>query len=118
MIDSFTTLYAPTLNLVFTEQAQEQIAQGAEALKSAHSYAELGKPDFTLAFLLLAEAAPLEEKRETLARAFERRAELAEQKVKEYQVKFRRPFPLMKLKARKDLQTAQAVRQGQPILEK
>lgn len=118
MQDTFEILYAPTLKPVFTEQARGQIAQGAEALNSAHSYAELGKPDFTLAFLLLTEAASLEEKRETLAHAFERRAELAKQKAREYEVQFHRPFPLMKLEARKDLQAAQAVRQGQPITEK
>lgn len=116
MTDSFATLYAPTLKEVFTAQARQQIAQGADALHSARAYAELGKPDFTLAFLLLVEA-PIEEKRETLAHAYERRAALAEEKAREYQLQFHRAFPLIKLEARKDLQAARAIRQGQPIAE-
>jgi hypothetical protein len=116
--DTFETAYAPTLKAVFIEQAQQQIAQGAEALSSARSYAELGKPEFALAFLLLVgESSSEEEKRETLAHAYERRATLADAKASEYSLQFHRPFPLIKLEARKDLQTAQAIRQGRPIEE-
>ena len=114
MPDTFASLYAPLLKEVFTEQARQQIAQGADAFTSARSYAELGKPDFTLAFLLLVER-PEEEKRETLAYAYERRAALASEKAAEYSMQFHRPFPLIKLEAHKDLLTAQAVRQGQPV---
>lgn len=114
MSDTFESLYAPALKAVFTEQAREQIARGAEAFSSAQAYAELGKPDFALAFLLLTEQAE-EEKRETLAHAYERRAALAEEKANTYSQQFHRPFPLIKLEARRDLQTAQAVRQGRPI---
>lgn len=117
MSDTFATLYAPLLKDVFTEQARQQIEQGAEAFTSARSYAELGKPDFTLAFLLLVERAE-EEKRETLAHAYERRAALAEEKANAYSQQFHRPFPLMKLEARKDLQAARAIRQGQPLEER
>ena len=119
MSDTFEAAYAPTLKAVFTEQAQQQIAQGAEALSSARSYAELGKPEFALAFLLLVgESSSEEEKRETLAHAYERRAALADEKAREYTLQFHRPFPLIKLEARKDLQTAQAIRQGRSIEEK
>lgn len=114
MSDTFESLYASALKAVFTEQAQQQIEQGAEAFPSAQAYAERGKPDFTLAFLLLVERAE-EEKRETLAHAYERRAVLAEAKANEYSQRFHRPFPLIKLEARRDMQTAQAVRQGQPV---
>lgn len=117
MPDTFESLYAPLLKAVFTEQARQQIALGADAFALARSYAELGKPDFTLAFLLLV-ACPEEEKRETLAHAYERRAALAEEKAAEYSLQFHRPFPLMKLEARKDLLTAQAVRQGQSVQER
>ncbi|HEX7736451.1 MAG TPA: hypothetical protein VF458_16480 [Ktedonobacteraceae bacterium] len=117
MSDTFESLYAPTLKTVFTEQAREQLAQGAEALSSAQAYAELGKPDFALAFLLLTEQAE-EEKRETLAHAYERRAALAQEKAAAYSQQFHRPFPLIKLEARRDLQAAQAVRQGHPIPER
>lgn len=114
--DTFESLYGPLLKEVFTEQARKQIARGADALSSAHSYAELGKPDFTLAFLLLAECSE-EEKRETLAYAYERRAALAQEKAQTYSLQFHRPFPLIKLEARKDELAAQAVRQGQPVQE-
>lgn len=114
MSDTFETLYGPLLKQVFTEQAQQQVSQGTEASTAARAYAELGKPDFTLAFLLLIEQTE-EEKRETLAHAYERRAALAEEKANEYSLQFHRPFPLMKLEARKDLQAARAIRQGQPL---
>jgi hypothetical protein len=114
--DTFESLYTPLLKTVFSEQARQQIEQGTEAFTAARSYAELGKPDFTLAFLLLAERTQ-DEKREMLAHAYERRAALAEEKAAEYSLRFHRSFPLMKLEARKDLLTAQAVRQGQPIQE-
>ena len=117
MSDTFETLYASTLKEVFTEQARQQIAQGAEAFASAQAYAELGKPEFTLAFLLLIERTE-GEKRETLARAYERRAELADEKASAYSQQFHRPFPLIKLEARKDLQAAQDIRQGRPLRER
>ncbi len=116
MAETFESVYSPLLKAVFTEQARDQLARGAEALPAARMYAELGKPDFTLAFLLLSEQAE-EEKRALLARAYERRAELSTAKAAEYSMKFHRPFPLIKLEARKDLQAAQAIRLGQPIIE-
>lgn len=116
MPDTFASIYSPALKAVFTEQAQAQIARGAQAEPAAHMYAELGKPDFTLAFLLLSEQAD-EAKREILARAYERRAALSTEKAAQYSAQFHRPFPLIKLEARKDLLAAQAIRQGQPLLE-
>jgi hypothetical protein len=113
--DTFASLYAPVLKDVFTEQARQQIAQGAEAFPSAQAYAELGKPDFTLAFLLLVDERADEEKRETLAHAYERRAALEDAKASEFSQQFHRPFPLIKLEARRDLQAALAVRNGRPI---
>jgi len=112
--DTFTLLYSPLLKEVFTAQAHQQIAQGADASETARQYAELGKPDFTLAFLLLVEQTE-EEKREMLAHAYERRAALAEEKAREYTTQFHRPFPLMKLEARKDLLAARTIRAGQPL---
>lgn len=114
---TFESVYSPLLKAVFTEQAREQIARGAEADPAARMYAELGKPDFTLAFLLLSEHTD-EEKREVFARAYERRATLSAEKAVQYSAQFHRPFPLIKLEARKDQLAAQAIRQGQPILEK
>lgn len=114
MSDTIEHLYASELKPVFTEQARQQIEQGAEAFASARAYAELGKPDFTLAFLLLG-AQSEADSRETLAHAYERRAVLAEEKAGAYSQQFHRPFPLMKLEARRDRQAAQAVRQGLPL---
>src|SRR5260370_12386103 len=115
--NTLESLYSPLLKDVFTEQARQQIVQGAEAWPAARMYAELGKPDFTLAFLLLSEQLD-EEKREVLARAYERRAVLSEEKAAAYNVQFHRPFPLIKLEARKDLLAAKAIRQGQPVQER
>src|SRR5258708_23468935 len=81
--DTFESLYRPLLKDVFTEQARQQLAQGAEACGAARMYAELGKPDFTLAFLLLGEQAD-EEKREEIARPYERLAALSEEKAAAY----------------------------------
>ena len=115
--DTFESLYAPLLKDVFTEQARLQLAQGADAFTTACSYAERGKPDFTLAFLLLVDQ-PDEEKREMLAHAYERRAALAQEKAQEYSLQFHRPFPLIKLEARRDLLAAEAIRRGQPVQER
>lgn len=114
MSDTFESLYAPLLKEVFTEQARQQIASGADASRLARTYAERGKPDFTLAFLLITQSSD-EEKREMLAYAYERRAELSTTKAAEYSAQFHRPFPLIKLEARKDLLAAQAIRQGRSI---
>lgn len=114
MSETFENLYAPLLKAVFTAQVQQQMARGVQALPAAQTYAESGKPEFTLAFLLLSELSE-EEKRETLAHAYERRAVLAEEKANEYSRQFHRPFPLIKLEARRDRQNAQSVRQGRPI---
>lgn len=114
MSDTFESLYSSLLKEVFTEQAREQLARGAEAGPAARMYAELGKPDFVLAFLLLVQQ-PEDEKRAVFARAYERRAELSEQRAAEYSMQFHRPFPLIKLEARKDLLAARAIRQGQPV---
>jgi len=114
MTETFQTMYAPLLKDVFSQQAREHLAQGAEALSAAQAYARLGKPDFTLAFLLLAPC-PEAEKRETLACAYEQRAALTTEKAQTYSMQFHRSFPLMKREAQKDLQAARAIRQGQPL---
>jgi hypothetical protein len=112
--DTFEQLYAPLLKEVFTTQAREQIAQGVDPLEAARSYAEQGKPDFALAFLLVVDI-PDGEKRDLLARAYEQRATLSEQKAEQFQAQFHRPFPMIKLEAQKDRLAAQAVRQGKRV---
>lgn len=111
MSESFEEAYAQQLKDVFKVQAQEQVQRGADALLSSRAYAEQGKPEFTLAFLLLADL-PEDEKRELLAHSYERRAVLSEMKAKQLDVQFHRSFPLITMEAQKDRQVASAIRQG------
>ncbi|HEX9131661.1 MAG TPA: hypothetical protein VF844_05165 [Ktedonobacteraceae bacterium] len=114
MFETFEKLYASQLKDVFKTQARQQLDQGADGLASSRAYAEQGKPEFTLAFLLLIEL-PENEKRELLARAYERRAMLSEEKAQQLNIQFHRSFPLIKLEAQKDLQAARSIRQGKEV---
>ena len=114
MPGTFTELYSGLLKDVFLEQAKKQLEQGSDGLTCADAYAEQGKPDFTLAYLLLTDV-PDEVKRDIFARSYERRAELSEEKAEDFDRKFHRPFPLIKLEAQKDRMSAQQVRQGRRI---
>ena len=111
MSQTFEEHYAQQLKEVFKTQAQELIEQGADALASSQAYAEQGKPEFTLAFLLHVDI-PDKEKRELLAHSYERRATLSEMKAKQLDVQFHRSFPLINMEAQKDRQLASAIRQG------
>ena len=115
MPDTFAALYASLLkNDVFTIQAQENIAQGSDGLTCALAYAEQGKPDFTLAYLLLINLSE-NEKREILAVSFEQRAKISQEKAEQFDQQFHRPFPLIKLEAQKDRLVAQQIRQGRRV---
>lgn len=111
MAETFEELYTQQLKEVFKTQAQQQIKQGADAFASSHAYAEQGKPEFTLAFLLLVDL-PDDEKRELLAYSYERRATLSEKKAQQLDIQFHRSFPLIKLEAQKDRQVANSIRHG------
>ncbi|HEX8035532.1 MAG TPA: hypothetical protein VF510_16865, partial [Ktedonobacterales bacterium] len=87
---------------------------GASVEEQAREYAERGKPDFALAYLLES-ALPDGEKREVLAHAYERRAALTEQRAREFDRQFHRPFPLLFAEARKDRGAARQVRTGGAI---
>ncbi len=114
MPDTFEELYAPQLKDVFKTHARQQLEQGANGLVAAQAYAEQGKPEFALAFLLLIDI-PEDEKRELLAHSYERRATLSEQKAEELNQQFHRPFPLIKLEAQKDRISARSIRQGKRV---
>jgi len=114
MLKTFHDLYNGTLNEVFLSRARQQLEHGVDGIACADAYADQGKPDFTLAHLLLAEA-PDEVKRDILARSYERRAEVTEIKATSLDQEFHRPFPLVKLEAQKDRLSAQQVRQGKQI---
>ncbi len=114
MPDTFAELYAPLLKDVFIAQARKELDQGVDGLAFARAYAERGKPEFVLAYLLLIDEAE-ELKRELLAYAYEQRATLSESKAEEFDMQFHRPFPLIKLEAQKDRIAARQVRQGKRI---
>ena len=115
MPNTFAELYASLLkNDVFTVKAQENLNQGADGLTCALAYAEQGKPEFTLAYLLLIDLSD-NEKREILAVSYDQRAKLSEAKAEQFDQQFHRPFPLIKLEAQKDRLSAQQVRQGRRV---
>jgi TfoX/Sxy family transcriptional regulator of competence genes len=114
MIATFAELYASTLKEVFTVKAQKDLEQGVDGLACARTYAEQGKPEFVLAYLLLIDEAE-EVKRELLAHAYEQRAAHSEHKAEEFDQKFHRSFPLIRLAAQKDRLAAHQVRQGKHI---
>jgi hypothetical protein len=114
MSDTFHDLYADLLNAVFLEHARQQLTQGENGLTRANTYADQGKPDFVLAYLLLVDC-PEEMKRDIFARAYERRAVLCDEKASEFDQLYHRPFPLIKLEAQKDRMSAQQVRQGRKV---
>lgn len=114
MADTFAELYTPLLKEVFTVQARQQLNAGADGITLASEYAEHGKPDFVLAYLLLIDMQE-EVKRELLAYAYERRAILSEEKAETMAIQFHRPFPLIKLEAQKDRMAARQVRQGRRV---
>ncbi len=114
MSNTFHNLYADLLNAVFLDRARQQLAQGKDGLTCAQTYADEGKPDFALAHLLLVDC-PEEMKRDILARAYERRAVLSDEKASELDRLYHRPFPLIALEAQKDRMSAQQVRQGRKV---
>jgi len=115
MPDTFAELYTQLLKSdVFTTQARQNIEQGADGLTCALVYAEQGKPEFTLAYLLLIELSE-NEKREILATSFEQRARMSNAKAEEFDSKFHRPFPLIKVEAQKDQIAANQVRLGRRV---
>jgi hypothetical protein len=114
MPSTFNELYNGSLNEAFIIRAREQVVQGLDGMACAQTYAEQGKPDFSLAHLLLTEA-PEDVKREILAHAYDRRAELTDERAESFAQQFHRPFPLVKLEAQKDRLSAQQVRQGRRI---
>jgi hypothetical protein len=111
---TFAELYNGLLKDVFVEHAQRDLEQGVDVFMCADTYAEQGKPDFTLAYLLLLQVDDTV-KRDILAHAYDRRADLSEEKAEELDKQFHRPFPLIKLEAHKDRMAAQQVRQGRRI---
>src|SRR5579883_610132 len=111
---TFAELYTPLLKEVFVHMAREQLERGADALALAREYAEKGKPDFVLAYLLQVETTD-EVRRDIYACAYERRATLSDEQATAFSRRFRRSFPLIRAGAKKDRLAASQVRQGQGI---
>ena len=114
MPEQFNELYHELLKDVILQKAREHIEQGGDALSCADVYADQGKPDFVLAYLLLTDASD-EVKRDIFAHSYEQRAIISEEKAESFDKQFHRPFPLIKLEAQKDRLAARQVRQGRRI---
>jgi hypothetical protein len=114
MPEHFNELYRELLKDVILEKAREHIEQGGDALSCADVYADQGKPDFVLAYLLLTDASD-EVKCDIFAHSYEQRALISEEKAESFDKQFHRPFPLIKLEAQKDRMAARQVRQGHRV---
>ncbi len=112
--DDFNAQYQSLCKEVFVGLARESLAQGADAEEWARHYAARGKPDFTLAYLLAA-ALPDAEKRDVLAKAHERRAELTEERARDFDHRFHRPFPMLRNDAAQDRVAARQIRAGKAV---
>jgi hypothetical protein len=110
----FDTLYRQQSKEVFHDIVRDELAKGADADEQARIYTELGKPDFVLAYLLSG-ALTDAEKRDLLARAYERRADHTEAKAHEFDTKFHRPFPMLLTDAARDRTIARQIRAGRQI---
>jgi hypothetical protein len=111
---SFEALYRSLLRPAIGEIAQQEVIDGADAAERAREYTERGKPDFVLAYLLLTDLTD-DEKRALYALAHERRSAYIEQKARQFDREFHRPFPLLFQEAAKDRALARRIRAGQSI---
>ena len=107
----FNAQFRVRIKEVFVGLAREELAGGADPAERARHYAERGKPDFTLAYLL-ASALPDDDKRELLASAHEQRAQLTEERARDFDRRFHRPFPMLHTDASRDRATARRIRAG------
>ncbi|MGH2485949.1 MAG: hypothetical protein ACRDHE_08055 [Ktedonobacterales bacterium] len=108
---TFEDQYAVMAKDVFREIVTDAIAEGKLPDEQAHVYAELGKPDFVVAYLLACDL-PDAEKRAVLARAYQRRATYTEERAREFDHTFHRPFPLLFTEAANDKAAARKVLAG------
>jgi hypothetical protein len=107
----FDAQYRAHTKDVFRDVVARDLEDGSDPTSQARAYAERGKPDFVLAYLLVSDL-PDTEKRALYALAYERRADLTNQIADDFDRRFHRPFPLMRLEATKDRTTAQRIRSG------
>ena len=109
----FDDLYRGEARRAILTIVADDLAGGASAEAQAQRYAEKGKPDFVLAYLL-GSAIPDERKRDLYANAHEQRAVYIEQRAREFDRRFHRPFPLLATEAANDRVMARRIRAGMP----
>lgn len=107
----FDSQYRAHNKEVFREIVSRDLLDGHEPGERAREYAERGKPEFVLAYLLVCDLSD-PEKRELYAHAYDQRAQLTQRRADEFDRRFHRPFPLIRLEASKDRMTAQRIRAG------
>lgn len=112
-LPAFDTLYRSQARQAILDIVAEDLAAGADAEAQAQRYAEKGKPDFVLAYLLDT-ALPDERKRELYAVAHEQRAIYIQQRAREFDQRFHRAFPLLETEATNDRVMARRIRAGMP----
>ena len=112
-LPAFDALYRIEARQAILDIAANELAAGASAEQQAEHYAERGKPDFVLAYLLESPI-PDARKRELYATAHERRAVYIEQRAREFDRRFHRAFPLLETEAANDRVTARRIRAGMP----
>jgi hypothetical protein len=107
----FDTQFAGVCKQVFCDLVAEGLGAGGDAASQAREYADRGKPDFALAYLLTADL-PDAEKRIIFAHAYDRRAEVTEERAREFDRRFHRSFALLFAEAAKDRTAARRIRAG------
>ena len=112
-LPAFDALYRLQARQAILDVVADELAAGADAEEQAKRYAEKGKPDFVLAYLL-GSALPDERKRELYAVAHEQRAIYIQQRAREFDQRFHRAFPLLETESANDRVTARRIRAGMP----
>ena len=112
-LPAFDKLYRSQARQAILDIVAEELEAGADAETQAQRYAEKGKPDFVLAYLLDC-ALPDERKRELYAYAHEQRAIYIQQRAREFDRRFHRAFPLLETEAANDRVMARRIRAGMP----
>lgn len=112
-LPAFDELYRAQARQAILDIVAEKLTEGVSPETQAQEFAERGKPDFVLAYLLDS-ALPDDRKRDLYAIAHERRATYTEQRAREFDRRFHRAFPLLETEAANDRVTARRIRAGMP----
>ena len=107
----FNTIFGALAEDVFRDIVRDDLTRGGNASAQAGAYMARGKPDFVLAYLLVAPLSD-DEKREMFAQSYERRALLTEERAREFDRRFHRSFELLFREAGRDREAARRIRTG------